>query len=164
MKTALLFICLGFVFIVGSGDIIAAEKADANKPAPAAQPAVPVQDIAARTVAAYEYTGSGRRDPFTSLIQKKTAGKIKGSTPLESYETMDMKLIAVMWANNKYYAVLSMPDGKSYTANEGVKVGPNGGIIKKITKDTMFIADRIKDARGRFSPKERVLKLRTEEE
>jgi Tfp pilus assembly protein PilP len=112
----------------------------------------------------YEYTSVGRRDPFTSLIQKKTSDKEKGATALESYESADMKLIAVLWEKNRYYAVVSLPDGKSYTVFEGVKVGKSSGIIKKINKDTMIIAERVKDARGRISPKERVLKLRTEEE
>ncbi len=112
----------------------------------------------------YEYTGVGRRDPFTSLIQKKTSDREKGATALESYESADMKLIAVLWEKNKYFAVISLPDGKSYTVFEGVKVGTSAGVIKKITKDKMVIAERVKDARGRISPKERVLKLRTEEE
>jgi Tfp pilus assembly protein PilP len=112
----------------------------------------------------YEYTGVGRRDPFTSLIQKKTSDREKGATALESYESADMKLIAVLWDKNKYYAVISLPDGKSYTVFEGVKVGTSSGVIRKITKDTMIISERVKDARGRISPKERVLKLRTEEE
>jgi Tfp pilus assembly protein PilP len=165
MKTVLLFIGLALTFSLSQTDVMAAAAADDRKAAvqqPAA--AAPSPEIATKTVASYEYTGSSRRDPFTTLIQKKMKGKIKARTPLESYETTDMKMIAIMWANNKYYAVLSMPDGKSYTATEGVKVGPNGGSVKKISKDTMIIADKLKDARGRLSPKERVLKLRTEEE
>jgi Tfp pilus assembly protein PilP len=73
-------------------------------------------------------------------------------------------MIAILWEKNKYYAVISLPDGKSYTVHEGVKVGTSRGVIKKISKDTMIISERIKDARGKIIPKERVLKLRTEEE
>ena len=112
----------------------------------------------------YEYSGVGRRDPFTSLIQKKTTDREKGATALESYDTADMKLIAVLWDKNKYYAVISLPDGKSYTVYEGVKVGTSSGVITKIRKDSMIIAERVKDARGRVGPKDRVLKLRIEEE
>jgi Tfp pilus assembly protein PilP len=164
MRTIL--IVLGFVILTLATISAEAMAADEQKAAPTDA----VKDKSSETAEAvkknenYEYTGTNRRDPFTSLIQKKSSGKIKGLTPLESYETADMKLIAIMWANNRYYAVISLPDGKSYTAYAGIKVGPNAGVIKKITKDSMVIADRVKDARGRFSPKERVLKLRTEEE
>jgi Tfp pilus assembly protein PilP len=112
----------------------------------------------------YEYSGVGRRDPFTSLIQKKSTEREKGGTALESYDTAEMKLIAILWDKNRYYAVLSLPDGKSYTVYEGVKLGTSSGMIKKISKDSMVISERVKDARGRINPKDKVIKLRSEEE
>jgi Tfp pilus assembly protein PilP len=163
MRTALIIAGLILTLVFAQGMGLAATAETAEKGAAPAPVTAPV-DLQKKSDNYYEYTGASRRDPFTSLIQKKASGKIKGQTPLESYETTDMKLIAIMWANNRYYGVLSMPDKKSYTVHEGMKVGVNAGVIKKISKDTMIIADRIKDARGRFSPKERVLKLRTEEE
>jgi Tfp pilus assembly protein PilP len=165
MRTFLIILGLTILaFAVMQTETIAAEEQKAVSTDTAVKEKVPETTEAVKKSDNYEYTGASRRDPFTSLILKKSAGKVKGRTPLESYETTEMKLIAIMWANNKYYAVVSLPDSKSYTVYAGLKVGMNAGVIKKITKDTMIIADRIKDVRGRFSPKERVLKLRTEEE
>jgi Tfp pilus assembly protein PilP len=143
--------------------VIAAEPVQ-DKATEAAKDTVAASQPTQSTTGAYEYMGLNRRDPFTSLIEKKGGAKVKGRTPLESYETAEMRVIAILWTNKKYSAVLSMPDGKSYTAYAGNKVGVNGGHISKITNDTVFIADRVKDARGKLSPQERVLKLRMEEE
>jgi len=143
--------------------VSAAETAQ-DKAGQAGQETVAASPESQKKSAAFEYTGVSRRDPFTSLIQPKKVGKIKGATPLQSYDAADMQVIAILWMNNKYSAVLSMPDRKSYTVYEGVKVGLNSGFIKKIKKDSVVIADRVKDARGKYSPIERVLKLRMEEE
>jgi Tfp pilus assembly protein PilP len=128
------------------------------------QAAVSTQGAEKRNDSFHEYSGIGRRDPFTSLIQKKSTEREKGGTALESYDTAEMKLIAILWDKNRYYAVLSLPDGKSYTVYEGVKLGTSSGMIKKISKDSMVISERVKDARGRINPKDKVIKLRSEEE
>jgi Tfp pilus assembly protein PilP len=154
-----------------AGTVMSAEQkkpGEAGKGQPAATQApanaVPQAESAKKVDSFYEYTGMGRRDPFTSLIQTKGASKGKGISALESYDTSEMKLIAILWDKTRYYAVVSLPDGKSYTVYEKVKVGTSSGVIKKITKDSMVISERVRDARGRINPKDRVLKLRSEEE
>jgi Tfp pilus assembly protein PilP len=164
MRTALiLFAGLFLAAALTIQPVIAAEPVQ-DGASEAAKDKVAAPQTAQPMSGAHEYTGLNRRDPFTSLIEKKGGAKVKGRTPLESYETAEMRVIAILWMGKKYSAVLSMPDGKSYTAYEGNKVGVNGGLIRKITNDTVFIADRVKDARGKLSPQERVLKLRMEEE
>ncbi|MCL4456392.1 MAG: pilus assembly protein PilP [Nitrospirae bacterium] len=144
-----------------------AEKAIA-KPAdkPADKPVAKAQDVkdAIKPGAYYEYTAGSRRDPFVPLIVKADAKPAKGLTPMESYEVAEFKLIAILWDNSKYYAVITLPDGKSYTAREGVKMGLHGGKIYKITKDSVIIREHVRDYRGVLSPKDTVLKLRMEEE
>jgi Tfp pilus assembly protein PilP len=164
----------GFAFIVIltasffiAGTVIAAEQKkpeDPGKGAPVTTQAPSQAESNKKVDSFYEYSGMGRRDPFTSLIQTKGAGKGKGISALESYDTSEMKLIAVVWDKSRYHAVISLPDGKSYTVYEKVKVGTNSGVIKKITKDSMIISEKVRDARGRINPKDRVLKLRSEEE
>ena len=112
----------------------------------------------------YEYSAGSRRDPFVPLIVKADAKPAKGLTPMESYEVAEFKLIAILWDNSKYYAVITLPDGKSYTVREGTKLGLHGGKIYKITKDSVIIREQARDYRGVLAPKDTVLKLRREEE
>jgi Tfp pilus assembly protein PilP len=118
----------------------------------------------AQTSGAYEYSGLDRRDPFAPLVSKREGGREKGVSPLETYEVAEMKVIAILWAKNKYYAVFSLPDGKSYTVADGTKVGTHNGVIAKIVKDSVVIKERVRDARGVMSPRDIVLRLRGEEE
>lgn len=113
---------------------------------------------------AYEYSGLDRRDPFAPLVSKREGGREKGVSPLESYEVAEIKVIAILWAKNKYYAVFSLPDGKSYTVTDGNKVGTHNGVITKIVKDSVVIKERVRDVRGVMSPRDIVLRLRGEEE
>jgi len=94
----------------------------------------------------------------------KAETKPKGLIPIESYEVSEFKLIAILWDKTKYYAVITLPDGKSYTIKEGVKLGLHGGKVYKIIKDSVIIREQIRDYRGVLSPKDTVLKLRREEE
>ncbi len=52
------------------------------------------------------YDAKGKRDPFLSLIEitKQKPMKKKGASPFESYDIEEIKLLAIAWAKNKYYA------------------------------------------------------------
>ncbi len=117
-----------------------------------------------KTSTAYEYTAGKKRDPFIPLIFKAEAKPQKGLIPIESYEVSEFKLIAVLWDKTKYYAAITLPDGKSYTIKEGAKLGLHGGKVYKITKDSVIIRESVRDYRGVLSPKDFILKLRREEE
>lgn len=115
----------------------------------------------------YKYTGSGKRDPFVPLILKaepEKKEKKRGQTPIENYELSEFKLIAVLWSEKGFYAVLRLPDGKFYTIQEGMKVGLHGGTAIKITKDSLVVRESAKDERGVPRSRDTVLKLRLEEE
>ncbi len=134
-------------------------KAFAEQPQVAAQqPAVVQQE------GAYDYSGLNRRDPFAPLISKRESGRDKGIGPLEAYDVNEIKLIAILSSKNRYYAVFSLPDGKSYSVNEGTKVGTRNGVVSKIIRDRVVITERVRDARGDMVPRDTVLRLRGEEE
>ncbi len=118
----------------------------------------------ARAAGVYEYNAKGKRDPFITLIVKPETDKKKGFTPIENYEIAEFKLIAVLWNNTGYYAVITLPDGKSYTIKEGTKMGLHGGKVYKITKNSVVIREQLRDQRGALKPKDTILKLRREEE
>ena len=127
-----------------------------------ARPAEKLPDVIDTTkqVVAYEYSARGRKDPFSPLVMKAETGKKKGLIPLENYEVSEFKLIAILWDKTGYFAVITLPDGKSYTIREGVKLGLHGGKVYKITKDSVIIREDIRDYRGVLRPKDTQLKLR----
>ncbi|MBZ0157246.1 MAG: pilus assembly protein PilP [Alphaproteobacteria bacterium] len=139
-----------------------------SPPAPAAPGAMakanPEEGKTQGLTGPYDYNAKGRRDPFTPLIKKTEQENKRILTPIERYTTDEVKLVAVLWTGKGYYAVVTLPDGKSYTLREGTKLGPHGGKVLRISRDSMVIREQIKDYRGTVSPKDTTLKLRREEE
>jgi Tfp pilus assembly protein PilP len=112
----------------------------------------------------YAYDPRGRRDPFLSLVMmlKQKPERKKGMTPFESYSVNEINLLAIAWDDQKYYALILLPDKKSYTITEGMKLGLYGGKVQKITKDAVVIREHVKDYRGEIKPRDSILKLRKE--
>lgn len=106
------------------------------------------------------------RDPFSSLVLKAKqaeARKPRGLHPLESYSVDEFKLIAIVWNKTDRYAMVTVPDGKSYTIKEGMTVGIHNGKVVKIDPKAVLIREFIKDYRGVVKPRDFTLKLREEE-
>ncbi|MEW6003530.1 MAG: pilus assembly protein PilP, partial [Nitrospirota bacterium] len=114
----------------------------------------------------YSYDARGRRDPFLPLVaaSKEKPTKKKGASPVESYSIDEITLIAIAWDKQKHYALIMLPDKKSYTITEGMSLGLHGGKVQKITRDTVLIREYVKDYRGDMKPRDVVLKLHKGEE
>jgi len=114
----------------------------------------------------YVYDPQGRRDPFMSLVQvvKPKAQRKKGASPIEDFDVEEIKLIAIAWDNKQYYALVTLPDKKSYTIRKGMTLGLNNGKVMDITKNSVFIREQVKDYKGQPKSKDTILKLRKEEE
>ena len=114
----------------------------------------------------YKYDAKGRRDPFLSLVAvtKQKQIKKKGASPFESYDIIEIKLLAIAWDKNKYFALIRLPDKKTYTITEGMSLGLEGGKVEKIAKDSVVIREYIKDYRGDIKPRDTILKLHKGEE
>jgi type IV pilus assembly protein PilP len=112
----------------------------------------------------YTYDPRGKRDPFLSLVMmlRQKPERKKGTTPFESYSVDEINLLAIAWDDRKYYALIMLPDKKSYTITEGIKFGLYEGKVQKITKDMVVIREYIKDYRGEIKPRDSILKLRKE--
>ena len=109
----------------------------------------------------YSYSAKSRRDPFYTLIvttQEKPAKK-KGASPMESYDVDQIQLMAVAKDYKRYYALIRLPDKKTYTILEGMTLGLQGGKVTEITKDGVFVREYVKDFRGNIKPKDTFLKL-----
>jgi len=115
----------------------------------------------------YAYEPKGRRDPFTSLIEVKPSGgrkPLKGASPIESFEIEEIKLIAIVWDRQQSYAMVTLPDNKSFTIRKGMTLGLYGGKVSEITRDSVIITEQVKDYKGQLKTKNTILKLRKEEE
>lgn len=112
----------------------------------------------------YTYRTAGRRDPFRSLILGLKEKKVAGLTPLQLRSLGELKVIGIMWAGKSYSAMIETPDGKGYLVQEGVFVGPEGGVVKNITADSVTIEEVFTDIYGKKKTKKTVLGLRPKEE
>lgn len=152
----------------GSKQAAAPKKPEAAKSQPAAaapQAAAPQAEVKVEKEV-YAYETKGRRDPFTSLIEVKSTSKKlqKGAAPIESFDVEEIKLIAIAWDKQQSYAMVTLPDKKSFTIRKGTTLGLYGGKVTAINPDSVVITEQVKDYKGQIKSKDTILKLRKEEE
>jgi type IV pilus assembly protein PilP len=137
-----------------------------QKPQPASQVSVKPQEEKKQEAEVYEYDPKGRRDPFTSLIAiaKEKQQHKKSANPMENFDVNEIRLTAIVWDKSHYYALITLPDNKSYTITEGMTLGLYGGKVEKITKDSVLVREQIRDYRGQLNTKDTILRLRKEGE
>ncbi|MHB8882243.1 MAG: pilus assembly protein PilP [Thermodesulfovibrionales bacterium] len=145
-----------------------APQAPAAKQPKAAVPVVQVPSAEEQKVEkeVYTYEVKNRRDPFLSLIVdiKKDVVRKKKANPIENFDVDEIKLIAIAWDKKNSYAMITLPDGKSYTIKKGTTLGLYGGRVDEITKKTVRITESVKDYKGQSVSKATILKLREEGE
>lgn len=140
-----------------------AAPAQQAKTAPTATAAQAAPDVKPAEV--YSYNPAGRRDPFTPIIIKEEKKALAGTrAPLERYPIQEFKLAGIIWGGLGYHAMLEGPDGKGYFVRPGTKIGPNQGVVKKITQTTMIVEEKFKDPQGEVNRKEIVVELRKKQE
>jgi type IV pilus assembly protein PilP len=94
----------------------------------------------------YRYNPAGRRDPFMPIIVKKEVQK------------------GIVWGGFGYNAMIEAPDGKGYFVRTGTVLGPNRGVVKRITQSTVIIEEKYKTFSGEVQRKEIVVELRKKRE
>jgi len=167
-KTPYIFLIFLLIFFAGcKKEQTAVKKPTAEKvqPAQTTEQKKASQEITVGTET-YQYDAKGRRDPFLSLVAKAKQKPVvkKGASPFESHEIEEMELLAIAWNKNKSYALIMLPDKKTYTITEGMTLGLQGGKVQKITKDAVHIREFVKDYRGDIKPRDAILKLHKGEE
>jgi len=126
---------------------------------------VPQANVEEKPVTIYVYSPAGRRDPFMPIIIKEEKKALAGAkTPLERFHISEFKLAGIVWGGLGYHAMLEGPDGKGYFIRVGTKIGPNQGVVKKITQTTMTIEEKYKDLTGETNRKEITIELRKKQE
>jgi Tfp pilus assembly protein PilP len=141
----------------------AADKVAAQAAKPETKVAQAGTEVQQEAVA---YDARGKRDPFLPLVQlsKEKPKKKAGASPVQSYDINELRLLAIAWDKNKYYALIMLPDKKTYTISEGMTLGLLEGKVDKITKDSVVIREYIKDYKGEIKPRDSILKLHKGEE
>ncbi len=113
----------------------------------------------------YTYNPAGRRDPFAPIITKEEKkAKAGDRPPLERYNLSEFKLTGLIWQGFGYNALVEGPDGKGYVVRVGTIMGPNRGVVKKITQEKMVIEEKFKNFSGGTERKEIVIELRKKQE
>jgi type IV pilus assembly protein PilP len=141
-------------------------EAQKSQQAPAAPAATAQKDEIKAEKEVYVYDPKGRRDPFVPLtdLEKEKPQKRKGAAPIEDYDVDEIKVIAIAWDSQQYFAMITLPDKKSYTIKRGMTLGLYGGKVREITRDSVIITEQVKDYRGQIKTKDTILKLRKEGE
>lgn len=149
----------------------------ATKPAASAAPKVQGQAITSSSTGTatallgttednvYMYNPQGRRDPFAPIIERETKKSKSGERPpLERYNLTELKLSGVVWGGFGYNAMIEGPDGKGYFVRTGALLGPNRGVVKKITQNQIIVEEKFKNYTGETERKEIIIELRKKQE
>ena len=108
----------------------------------------------------YSYDATGKPDPFVPLITEapsKRKGPVrkrkKITTPLERYAIEELKLVAIISTGNNATAMLEDPAKYGYIVKDGMHIGKNDGIIKKITENGLIIEEKVYNSDGKLETK-----------
>ena len=110
------------------------------------------------------YDPSGRRDPFTPVLQQLGLGPSDPTLPpLQRVGLTEMNLIAVVWGAYGYTAMVQTPDGNGYTVRRGTRIGPNNGVVSAVTEKGIVVQERFTDVYGSKQEREYVKLLHPKE-
>ena len=120
----------------------------AKPPSKEAAPAVAAQE---EKEAEFVYVAEGRRDPFVPLTRIKkpmTRGDEEPTTPLQSFDIVQYRLVGVIVGKGEPKAMVVAPDGKSYVLAKGVKIGKNQGVVVDVTSEAVIVKEKYYDFSG----------------
>ncbi|MGH7804131.1 MAG: pilus assembly protein PilP [Candidatus Binatia bacterium] len=106
-----------------------------------------------------------KRDPFRPfMLDIKPVRSGAPKTPLEEYDIGALKLVAVIWSAANPRAMVENATGLGFTIQVGTKIGPNGGVVRKIEPNQVVVEEEFVDFYNEKKKTEIVLKLQTEGE
>lgn len=162
--TALKTGVMAAVFIAATG-LLCAQGAAAVQPAQPASPLATSPGTATPAPApeAYTYDPAGRRDPFVTLLSRGIEpGTGRKLTGLGSLATNEVMLRGVMQSRNAYVALLSGPDGKTFSARVNDRL--IDGVIRSVTPEGIVIMQEVNDPLSLVKQREVRKGLRTAED
>ena len=135
---------VAFAWVAVSG-LVCAQAAPPAQPAPPAPAAATPPAAAAPAADPYSYDPDGRRDPFISLIARG-AEPVQGgrkAAGLGGLATIEVVLRGVLESRGAYVALVSGPDGKTYTAHADDRL--LDGVIRSVTPQGLVIMQEVND-------------------
>jgi type IV pilus assembly protein PilP len=110
------------------------------------------------------YDSSGRRDPFAPVVQELQPGKVdENLPPLQRVTLTELNLVAIVWGNYGYTAMVQTPEGHGYTVRRGTRIGQNNGVVSAITERGIIVQERFTDVYGKKQEREYVKLLHPKE-
>jgi Tfp pilus assembly protein PilP len=110
----------------------------------------------------YIYKQRDRRDPFLPLIVPTKMGQNKDDIKvgtIEGYDISEFILAAIAKKRSKHFALLSTPDNRSFTVNEGTVIGLNKGKVEEISGDKVVLVEYSRDYRGELKSRQIILEF-----
>ena len=153
--------------LIAAASLAWAQAVPATQPAKpgAPQPAAPAATTPTPTPVgeAYTYDPGGRRDPFVSLLSRGIeANGGKKLTGLAGLSTGEVMVRGVMQSRTSYVALVSGPDGKTYSAHVNDRL--LDGVIRSVTPQGIVIMQEVNDPLSLVKQREVRKGLRTPED
>ncbi|HET9467410.1 MAG TPA: hypothetical protein VFO48_03320 [Vicinamibacterales bacterium] len=163
MKTTSINTFVTVVALIFAGAaVVPGQGAPAVQPA-APQPGTPPATSPPPAAEPYTYDPAGRRDPFVSLLSRGIEpASGKKLTGLASLATAEVMVRGVMQSRNSYVALLSGPDGKTYSARVNDRL--LDGVIRSVTPQGIVIMQEVNDPLSLVKQREVRKGLRTAED
>ena len=92
----------------------------------------------------YRYEPVGKRDPFRPFRDSKVGvGLIRTPSrpldPLEKFDVKTLRVVAIVWSNEKPKALIQDPDKGLHSVVVGQRIGKNEGYIAEIREGEVVI-------------------------
>ena len=121
----------------GKSPVVVKKKVEPVKPAEK-------KELEKKEEMEYTYNPVGKPDPFKPFIQITPTKEYSRSvplTPLQKYETSQLKLVAIITTPEGNVALVEDSAGKGYFLRKGTGIGKNDGKVKIILKDKVIIEE-----------------------
>lgn len=129
---------------------MAVVPAAAGAQAPAQPPAPPAPKVDLPVPPPnFEYTSSGRRDPFVSLINRGADPRGTDKQPVKRAEgipgllTNEITVRGIVLTRGQYVAMVAGIDGKVYSVRAGDKLAD--GVVRQVTAQAVVILQEVND-------------------
>jgi type IV pilus assembly protein PilP len=148
------------------------EQQPAPQPPPAPkqemQQAPPVQQqLSSAQAGGKQPSASGdfatRKDPFKPYVVETKAvpvfqkGSGAGMLPIQNYEVGQFRVLGIVAGLKQNSALVVDPTGKAYVVKPGMEIGKNGGVVEKVTANSVDILEKYRDETGKI--RKRITKL-----
>lgn len=113
----------------------------------------------------YAYASLGKRDPFMNPLEipKAYPPIPPNAKPVEKVPVEQISVKAIIWSQKGYRAMVVTPDRRSYTVKAGDRIGDKLGHITKITKNRIYVTEKIKDILGDVETRNTIMQLHHKE-